>query len=314
MRKKFILFLMFLSFQCSPAIASENFDPESTEFTKMETLKTWIASVYHDDVDICNKIQLYAGKEVPESPECSWFFFIEKFGRAFPTLEGSQLPFLQHVREIGEKKENPIVMEIGPADGRVTWKIPYALGEKGTVYANELDKQALSCLKKKIEERLLPVLRPHVTTIDINCLEIPSLAAYPEYLKEKVDCIYVQNVEHFFTPQQHECFLNLVSDLLAPDGRAYLIANTLDLNDLRRNDVWKEYTKGKIYPYYESIENGYETNFNYFTPEVYKNALEKFDKLELLESFLLDYKGKKQERVDLNSKFVVAIVQKKAIF
>lgn len=57
-----------------------------------------------------------------------------------------------------------------------------------------------------------------------DCFEI--LEKNPD-LKGRVDVILVKNLEHFFNPIQHQLFLKLIADLLAPGGKAFLLSHSI---------------------------------------------------------------------------------------
>ena len=100
-----------------------------------------------------------------------------------------------------------------------------------------------------VENRLPPPLRNMLHKIPGDCLEIPN--KYPD-LVGKIDAIYVQNLEHFFNPIQHQDFLRLLSILLTQNGRAFLVSHTLDPQvAIPSNPVfslYKEHKEKEIYP------------------------------------------------------------------
>lgn len=68
------------------------------------------------------------------------------------------------------------------------------------------------------------MLRECISTLPGSCFE----SLNKQEFRGKFHAIYVQNLEHCFNPIQHQQFLGLLSDLLAENGRAYLMAQTFD--------------------------------------------------------------------------------------
>ncbi len=114
-------------------------------------------------------------------------------------------------------------MEIAAAIGLVTWKIPLAFEQTGKVYANELSSKVEKTFDQVLNRRLEQELQGVVHKIPGDCFNIPQ--NHPGLLG-KVDAIFVQNLEHFFNPIQHQEFLNLLEKLLTDSGRAFLTAHT----------------------------------------------------------------------------------------
>lgn len=237
--------------------STDQFDPEKAEFSKMNTLKTWVASSYTNDEDQMRKLQRNVAMMVPENNYSINFVRVVpqnpnemgKFGKTFQTLAGAELPFLQFVHETSKTKA-PVVLEIAAARGLVTWKIPYCFETTGTVYASELSSVVLDKdFKMMMRARLNESQQALIHTLPGNCLEIaekePSLIG-------SVDAIYVQNLEHFFNPIQHQKFLTLLSTLLAPNGRAFLISHTLETQLATSGnpvfELYKTHKDQEIYP------------------------------------------------------------------
>jgi hypothetical protein len=226
---------LFLYLSMMPVLlwASKPSDQEQLHFSEMDTIKTWVASRYHADPDKMNFLQSHIEKELPNNRFASKFCHLVKnndgdqriFGKTIYALEASQLPFLQFVHQISRNK-SPLVLEIAAAHGYVTWKIPYAFEQSGTVYANDLSsvmlsKRFMDVLKPRVDE----TLRKLVHTLPGDCLNLVS--EHPELIG-MVDAIYVQRLEIFFNPKEHQQFLTVLETLLTQNGRAFLVSEAPD--------------------------------------------------------------------------------------
>ena len=151
MIKKVILSVFVLAASVySTALASssnstDDFNPEHSEFSRLTTLKTWVASRHLAAPSETKSLQRNIAMTVPENRFSINFVrqvannLEDKrfFGKTFFTIKDGELPFLQFVHEISKVKA-PVVLEIAAARGYVTWKIPYCFETTGTVYANDL--------------------------------------------------------------------------------------------------------------------------------------------------------------------------------
>lgn len=244
MFRKYIFILFVSCILCVTPImnaVANNFDPETVNFSQMKTIKTWIADRYHPDLRFMRTVQDYVGELILENPRHEEFIkrasYTDKFGDVYMfgastgTQEAIELPFLQYVKEISKHKE-VTTLEIAAGVGSVSWKVPLTFGKKGTHYVNDLVHSRI--IKKRISSRLARLKKAmqapktnFMKSIKIkimpgNCFDI--LDKHPE-LKGKIDVIYVQNLEHFLNPIEHQKFLTLIGELLAPDGYAFLYAS-----------------------------------------------------------------------------------------
>lgn len=266
------------------------------------------------------------------------------FGRTFYALKDAQLLFLEHVHQIS-MTTNPRTLELAAGNANVTWKIPYALENDGEVYVNELSKKMVrkieSCLKDKLDETLLGKFK----ILQGDCFDI--LKNSPE-LAGTFHVIYCQNLEHFFNPIQHQAFLTLITQLLAPGGKAFLISDTINVVSVRNKApdfilYEKQKKTDDMYPLFTTcvarinsngmpevskayrpvdgkmvgailLDYGYmEVTGNYLTPSIYKKAIEPHSDLEHEDSFFMDYTGNRFNTYDekQNIKSAVAIIKKK---
>jgi len=181
------------------------------------------------------------------------------FGKSFPTIESIELPFLQFINAIS-KIMHPITLEIGAAEGIVSWKVPFAFEKVGVHYANELSHWMMdNPFESWVTYRLQNTsLKKYIVKLPGNCFDI--LTQNPA-LKGKVNAIFVQNVEHFFNPTEHQKFLTLIEDLLAHDGRAFLCAHSFKFGTDTKHPLYELFIqqkhKGDIYPGFAE----YDTEF-----------------------------------------------------
>lgn len=239
MFKKLFLILTIVSGTCLTQIqdtmAMRNgfdfIDPEKVEFTKMATLKTWIASKYHSNINFMRETQRNISLVIPQNPFSVYFSACtsiirdgnkEKFyGKMLPTISSIELPFLQFVHSL----KNPITLEIGAGIGLVSWKVPLAFENNGTHYVNELNPKLIDSFKTQVVTNYLGKtdLATSIRILPGSCFDI--LKTHSE-LKNSCNAIFVANVEHFFNPAEHQKFLTLLEELLAPGGQAFLTSHS----------------------------------------------------------------------------------------
>lgn len=213
--------------------STDNFNPESATFSQMKTLMTWVAKEHSQDPTFMKTLQRNVAMEVPEN---SYSYHLcckpiqnnagdtRYYGKSFPTIKHPALSFLKYVHNISATA-NVNVLEIAASLGLNSWKVPYAFQKPGRVYVNELSTEMLKIFEQLCEHRFVgkEALKACITPLPGSCFDI--LRKNPE-LKGRFNAIYVQNLEHFLNPQEHQLFLELIADLLAEDGRAFLVAHT----------------------------------------------------------------------------------------
>lgn len=150
--------------------------------------------------------------------------------------------------------KNPIVVVIAAGNGVVPWKIPYTFENEGQVYVNELSSEMVKKINSLMADRLTDNLKEKTHIIPGSCFDI--LQKHPE-LEEKIDALYVQSLEHYLNPDQHQQFLTLVNRLLAPGGRAFLAAETICASLVKKGNpagalYWKNKEK-QMYPGFMTI-------------------------------------------------------------
>jgi len=215
------------------------FDYESAEFSKMETLKTWVKTSYHKNTQIMSTIQHFVATMLPQFPYSEEIKFISDdeepnqfFGSTDYTIKDFELPFLQFVHEISTNKE-VTTLEIAAADGYISFKVPLAFEKGGKHYVNELSSKLIKNFDENVDRVYSSIpqkekLYNSIVKIPGDCFDI--LNKHPE-LKGKVDAIYIQHLVHFFNPEKQQLFLKLIEELLAPGGQAFICFNSPDFAD-----------------------------------------------------------------------------------
>ncbi len=144
--------------------------------------------------------------------------------------------------------------------GLVSWKVPYAFEHGGTHYANELSLTEMnSHFDMIIDAFVSSDLKSSIVKIPGSCFNIST--THPE-LGESIDALYAQNLEHFFNPMEHYLFLELVADLLAPGGYAFLCAQSfrfgIDTTHPLR-ELYNRYKLGNVkYPGFAEYDMTFE--------------------------------------------------------
>jgi predicted O-methyltransferase YrrM len=230
------------------------FNPESAVFSQMNTLKSWVSEKYQDSEEIMQNLQINTHLEVFENLDSREFCLNvpsndndkNSYGSTFFAQPGIELPYLQQINKISKIKDNIICLEIAAGFGLVSWKLPYAVSKNGTFYVNDLSDGLMDIFDTMMESRLNKEQQKMMKKIPGDCFKI--LKNYPE-LKASVDVIFVKNLEHFFNPKQHQAFFSMISDLLAPNGQAFLTAHTLPPLS-KDHDIYKLYEsqKNDLYP------------------------------------------------------------------
>ncbi len=265
MKKRLITVLMVAcavgtaSFGMDAYRDSAAFNPETSSFSKMETIKTWVAP--HHNQTTHQEIQGNVAMTVKENPFSVHFAMPVQndpgvttyFGKSFPTIPAIELPFLQWVREVSANNQNPVTMELAASMGLVSWKVPFAFPETvGMHYANELSHFMMdNVFPQMMDVRLKnhPELMEKVMRLPGDCFDIPQ--HYPALLGE-VKALSVQNLEHFLNAETHPKFIGLIESLLAPGGRAFLCSHSFmfgtDPNHPLRALYSERKQMGDLYP------------------------------------------------------------------
>ena len=221
------------------------------------------------------------------------------FGINFEPQPEAQGPFLKYVSDLSKKNE-PTIMEIAAGRGSLVWKILFALEGRGNLIVNELSEMMIDIAKKKIEK--LPISNNNVHWIAGDCFnELPK-----SNFKGKIDVLYVGNMEHYLTPSQHQDFLWLVYDLLAPGSRGYFIARTFEDEGQRPKGYWDGDETYNIYDHFSELGNTNVDHFNFFTIDIYMKAWENLKvNIKFIDKF---YIGKNGQRIDQWTEYLVEFV------
>jgi ubiquinone/menaquinone biosynthesis C-methylase UbiE len=235
--------------------AAENrgkFDPESNPFSKMETIKLWTATRFHDDHEFMMHIQNEIAKRVMNNRDS--YNYIEPvvqdvgeqrlFGKSLGHFYQIELPCLQEIHEISLRKDVK-ALELSAGNGKFSRLIPLAVEKRGDFWINDLSpimvKKAMDCISALVPADLMNMVHP----LPGDCLKIE----YPG-LDEQVDVISCSNLRHFLNPEQDQQLLENAGKLLTKGGKIFLMANTIGLgSDTKGTKVFDLYIKQKTRPY-----------------------------------------------------------------
>jgi predicted O-methyltransferase YrrM len=207
---------------------TDAFDPESTNFSKRSTLNTWVAPKYKEDEGSMKKLQRCVAMTVTQNPYFYNFVLSVPspdgervdYGKTFYTIPSIELPFLQYVAGLTD----PITVEFGAAIGLVSWKLTWALRGNGRHIANDISRAALE--QFTAAKGALESFGADKSVVEVDCGDVFGFLNRHPGLKGKVNAVFMQNVEHFFNPCQHQNFLRLLSELLADGGQAFLCSQS----------------------------------------------------------------------------------------
>jgi CheR methyltransferase, SAM binding domain len=240
--------------------AAENrgkFDPESDNFSKMETIKSWTATRFHNNQKLMNKIQQRVAAAVPSNPEainCIKPAFSDDgkntYGKSFYSFPAIELPCLQKVHELSLQGDIHVVEFAASRGKNISWKILLAVEGSGTYWCQDLGSKMLEENMANMRTILPPDRMNMVRPIVGNCLNFAE--QHPE-LTGQVDVIFCQNLRHFLSPELDQKFLKTVSSLLRQGGFLYDMSNTIRPGaDTKGNPLFDLYIKQKkdnlIYP------------------------------------------------------------------
>jgi SAM-dependent methyltransferase len=229
---KTILFasLILILASNAPSLARnfENSDEHKDNQTLDETRMTWLSSKYNNNKDLMQKTwEEYYLTTTDGLPKVHIKIRQDdgikmSFGYRNSAIEDLEQEFLQFVHDLSKHK-SPITLEIGAGPGNFSWK-PFLTYENhnGAHYANEISH---TMMKHEFSDNIREVSRSLNLDISSKIIQLPGscfdiLKGNPE-LKNKIDAIYVSGVVHFFNPEQHQLFLTLLEELLAPGGQAF---------------------------------------------------------------------------------------------
>lgn len=314
-KKLFTILVMTYWFCFTQTIAAMTIEELSAlDFFDLGTIQTWVNSQFHKDRETMGLIQsvIYNTSSAESDFFCIHKPVLATENEEYPSLTTIELAFLQMVHEISLYKI-PITLEIGAGSGRVSGKVPLAFERgEGMHFMNDINS------KLSFNEEYLALYRTLGWLSEPRIIQNPILAHDPltegfdsfvsKNLKKltitgfnlpllkmagTVDLIYVQNLEHLFSPEQHHIFLETIADLLNPGGYAYLSAVGPDFFDKDRESI----------TFFEASRK------KFFSPEAYQTAIDHHPRLKLVQAFYLDRNGKLQTEPSV---FSAAIAQKVA--
>ena len=148
------------------------------------------------------------------------------YGNIFPSLPSIQYAYLTHLKNISRIRDITVV-NFGDADGRVSLKARLAIGSNGLVIVNDLSALEIKKAKTLFSETLSILNKKNNAQFDIGSLF--NFLKHNPHLKEKVDVCYIQNVEHFMNPLEHQQFVHdIVYPLLKKGGHIFCTAHTIE--------------------------------------------------------------------------------------
>lgn len=218
-------------------LKTKGFEPETTNFSKLETIKTWIASKYYGNPKMLRALQHRIASLLPQNPQVKEEHWLDHticdddsersgYGNSWATCAATEAIILQKIHALSKSKPI-VVLEIGGGSGCFAWKVPLAFEQADCkFYFNELVQSEIDIAFKVMLPKIfaglgLPAdeLLKTITTIKMNCLDLEH---YNEgELVGKIDVIVVNNVEHFFTPVGHQKLIAMIDKLLVPGGFSY---------------------------------------------------------------------------------------------
>jgi SAM-dependent methyltransferase len=244
------------------------FNPEDYVFSKKETIRNWLSP------DLCNEeylctIQSWIAEEMPQNTPMftnSVTCLIRNndgdkryFGKNFPTIAMPQLAFLQAIKQHQDSNDKPpVVIEFGAGSGRFSYKIKLALGNKGKLIVNDLSKYETEGAKALFNKGAQLTSFNSENVIFDTGDAAAILERHPDF-EGTIDLCYVQNVEHFMNPVEHQNFLKTVLKLLASNGKVFCTANTIPVGYGKKGnryfDLYIELKKKQIiYPMFLKYE------------------------------------------------------------
>lgn len=139
--------------------------------------------------------------------------------------------FIEHAAETASNGGK--VLEIGAAFGAATLA---AIAKGATVYCNDIDASNLAVVRQRYLETSSMEDADLITGDDSKLILVPG--ALPHELtglpKKFFDAILICRVLHFFTGAKIEESLALISSLLAPSGKIYIVCETPFLKNWQR--------------------------------------------------------------------------------
>ena len=116
-------------------------------------------------------------------------------------------------------REGETVADIGCGSGFFSWYFSKKVGEKGTVYATEINPDALSYVEE-LNKKCKTQIVPKVAGLNDVCLDENSIDTM--FLCSMYHAVYIANIE--FVRQE---FIASMKKALKPDGRLYIVDNDI---------------------------------------------------------------------------------------
>lgn len=247
------------------------FNPEQYHFSQKATITEWVhpsinspatidylQSIIATEMPYPNSAEQYnTSYSIQNNPEDTRYF-----GKTFCIISTPQLHFLKSIHEkVVQKADHPLkVIEFGAAGGAFGVKIGAALGKYDTLYINDLSSPEIKKALNRFENIKSNI--PLQPTIHFDVGDGTYFLERNPELINSIDFIYVQNVEHFMNPEQHQLFAKQMLKLLAPNGKIFCVAHTIPAScGVKGNLFFDCYVaqkkKSVIYPMFLQVTKEY---------------------------------------------------------
>lgn len=112
------------------------------------------------------------------------------------------------------------VADVGCGGGYFTWQFSRLVGEKGLVYATEINEGALSWLRRFVEEQHVTNIRPIITKMNDVGLKPGSVDTI--FICSAYHAVYITDIEFV-----KDAFLASIHQALRPGGRLIIVDNAV---------------------------------------------------------------------------------------
>lgn len=247
-----IIPLTFVSF-------STCMDPEhntiQNDFLLEKNIESWMPSLKEFDLLKYQLLEKYISEDINTRSGiiCNDRFF----GYTTTKLHTIRLKTLQYTKQCFSEKNNLTFMECGAGTNPLIFYVALIAGlqknSSTTLIINELSPTAL----KKAENLLVNRLKEcDISTNNLifhqgNCLSLRNILG--KSVHNQVDVLSVQNVEHFFNPEEHQIFVHKADYWLVKGGRIFCTALTIPPECYESNEFMELYNHNKTHSLYPAF-------------------------------------------------------------
>jgi predicted methyltransferase len=114
-------------------------------------------------------------------------------------------------------KEGESIADVGAGSGFFTWRFSETVGERGTVYATELNEEALSYVKEFNKSNVKTVVGA------LNNANLPENSADSIFICSAYHAVYVASIEFV-----KDAFIESLKSALKPGGRLIIVDNDIE--------------------------------------------------------------------------------------